>query len=421
MRTTECNSNCLWNSVYNVASAWRLQDNSRQHSRTERSPCDLETGSPRPINWQWEFHNPSPPPPPPHRPAPVPSPLRCIHKGTGGSEPVWAGCLRLLTTDLFTKQPVTLTQHSPLSRSSWPCGAPSINKAAGQAMPASSLLERRSHRTHEQCQIPRDSLRQYADVQDAGRMNKSQVQERTVRAENHGCKRHRTTPSVPTVSEYDTQRHWLCSGSHNLVTVQLAEAAEGAKRSHESRSGNNKGHTHSGHALPKGPAIHGNKTYGRASLNVSQCDAESLHDAVKEEKRCKLARGKSWMSQAEQSTQHVSGRDARFYRYILVSRFKGILIRYIDTVSTYRYIEYPKVTLAAAKQKVYAKQKVEPWFLRTRIHFCELHAHCSILYSVDCCLHTTSGQWVIMEDDFVVVANTKGKADIWRHFEAQET
>ena len=34
----------------------------------------------------------------------------------------------------------------------------------------------------------------------------------------------------------------------------------------------------------------------------------------------------------------------------------------------------------------------------------------------DCCLHTTSGQWVIMEDDFVVVANTKGKADIWRHF-----
>ena len=84
----------------------------------------------------------------------------------------------------------------------------------------------------------------------------------------------------------------------------------------------------------------------------------------------------------------ITGRHARFYRYISVSRFKGILIRYIDTVSTYRYIEYPKVTLADAKQKVDAKEKVEPWFLRTRIHFCELHAHCSILYSA--CLGTVA-------------------------------
>ena len=30
-----------------------------------------------------------------------------------------------------------------------------------------------------------------------------------------------------------------------------------------------------------------------------------LHDAVKEEKGCRLARGKSWMGQAEQSIQHV--------------------------------------------------------------------------------------------------------------------
>ena len=35
-------------------------------------------------------------------------------------------------------------------------------------------------------------------------------------------------------------------------------------------------------------------------------------------------------------------RDTRFYQYISVSRFKGILIQYIDTVSTYRYIEYQK-------------------------------------------------------------------------------
>ena len=72
---------------------------------------------------------------------------------------------------------------------------------------ASSLLQWRSHRTHEQSQIPRDPLRQNAGIQDAGRFNKIQVQERTVRVESHGFKRHRTTPSVPAVSECDTQRH----------------------------------------------------------------------------------------------------------------------------------------------------------------------------------------------------------------------
>ena len=40
------------------------------------------------------------------------------------------------------------------------------------------------------------------------------------------------------------QSHWLWSGSHNPVTVQPAEAGQGAKLSHESPIGNNKGHTH---------------------------------------------------------------------------------------------------------------------------------------------------------------------------------
>ena len=52
MRTTECSSNCWWNSFGNMASAWRSQDGSQQHSWKERLPCDLETGSPRPNNWQ---------------------------------------------------------------------------------------------------------------------------------------------------------------------------------------------------------------------------------------------------------------------------------------------------------------------------------------------------------------------------------
>ena len=52
MRTTECSSNCWWNSFGNMASAWCSQDGSQQHSRKERLPCDLETGSSRPSNWQ---------------------------------------------------------------------------------------------------------------------------------------------------------------------------------------------------------------------------------------------------------------------------------------------------------------------------------------------------------------------------------
>ena len=36
-----------------------------------------------------------------------------------------------------------------------------------------------------------------------------------------------------------------------------------------------------------------------------------LHDAVKEEKGCRLARGKSWVKHAEQSIQHVCGLSAQ--------------------------------------------------------------------------------------------------------------
>ena len=140
-----------------------------------------------------------------------------------------------------------------------------------------NLFQWRSQRTHEQSQIPRDSLRQNADVKDAGRINKTQVQERTACVESHGFKRHRTKSSVPAVSECDTRHHWLWSGSHNPVTVKPAEARQGAGRSHESHSGNNKGHTHWGYALPTGPAIHGNNKVEqvKAYLNAMQNPKES--------------------------------------------------------------------------------------------------------------------------------------------------
>ena len=43
----------------------------------------------------------------------------------------------------------------------------------------------------------------------------------------------------------------------------------------------------------------------KAYLNAMQNSKNPLHAAAKEEKGCRLARGKSWMGQAEQSIQHV--------------------------------------------------------------------------------------------------------------------
>ena len=44
-----------------------------------------------------------------------------------------------------------------------------------------------------------------------------------------------------------------------------------------------------------------------AYLNAMQNSKNPLHDAVNEEKGCRLARGKSWMGQADQSIQHACG------------------------------------------------------------------------------------------------------------------
>ena len=45
----------------------------------------------------------------------------------------------------------------------------------------------------------------------------------------------------------------------------------------------------------------------KAYLSAMQNPKIPLHDAVKEEKGCRLARGKSWMGQAEQLILHVCG------------------------------------------------------------------------------------------------------------------
>ena len=43
----------------------------------------------------------------------------------------------------------------------------------------------------------------------------------------------------------------------------------------------------------------------KAYSNVMQNPKNPLHNAVKEDKGCRLPKGKSWLGQAEQSTQHV--------------------------------------------------------------------------------------------------------------------
>ena len=81
------------------------------------------------------------------------------------------------------------------------------NKAVGQAMPAVSFNGEAIKRTNSLRYLGIHFDRMLIYVQDAGRINKTQVQERTVRVKSHGLKRHQTTSSVPAVSKCDTQRH----------------------------------------------------------------------------------------------------------------------------------------------------------------------------------------------------------------------
>ena len=124
-----------------------------------------------------------------------------------------------------------------------------------------------------------------------------------------------TMSSVPVVSECDTQRHWLWSGSHNGVSVQPAEVGQGAKRSKpwESFSGQQKTPIEAMCYLLKLSSIESSQKVElvKVCLRASQNPKNLLHDAVKEDKGCRQARGKWWMDQAEQSIQHVCSVTAR--------------------------------------------------------------------------------------------------------------
>ena len=128
---------------------------------------------------------------------PVLSPLQCLHKGTGGSEQQrfkLGACAYGRRAYLQNNQGHPHSSH----RCPWVAGKGVTfsqetesqinpgktqalcctlnNKSVGQAMPAVSFNG--EVRTHKQSQIPGNPLRQNANVQDAGRISKIQVQER---------------------------------------------------------------------------------------------------------------------------------------------------------------------------------------------------------------------------------------------------
>ena len=121
-------------------------------------------------------------------PLPVPSPLQCLHKGTGGSEQQWFKPNAYACGRRSYLQNSQRHQHSShrcpgaagrgvtlmprdIVRNQSKQGARLVvhpQRQSSRTSNASSLLQWRSHRTHGQSQIPRDPLRQNADVQDAG-------------------------------------------------------------------------------------------------------------------------------------------------------------------------------------------------------------------------------------------------------------
>ena len=132
------------------------------------------------------------------------------------------------------------------------------------------------------------------------REKKNQVQGRTALAESHGCKRNWTTSSVQAVSECNTRHHWLWSGSHNPATVQPAETWMVQNKAmrvtvilRTTKDSPNEA-MHNLLDLPQD--IRWTKS---KHINAMHNPKNPLHNAVKEERGCRLARGRSWTGQAE--------------------------------------------------------------------------------------------------------------------------
>ena len=157
-------------------------------------------------------------------------------------------------------------------------------------------------RTHKQSQIPRDPLRRNADGQDAGRINKTQVQERTVLVERHAskgieqCHLFLLYQSV-ILSVFDYGLGLTTLSQSNLL--KLDRVQNEAMRVILGTTKDTPIETM--RYLLDLPSMETRRKVEqiRVYLNAVQNPKNPLQDAVKEEKGCRLARGKSWMGQAE--------------------------------------------------------------------------------------------------------------------------
>ena len=191
-----------------------------------------------------------------------------------------------------------------------PCGTPS--QQSSRTSNTSSLLQWISHRTHEQSRIPRDPLRQNATY-------KTHVESTKLR-----CKI-RLSALKDMVSKGIEQRHLFLLYQSVILSItdyglgfttmsqfnllKLGRVQNKATRVILETTKDTPIETMC--YLLDLSSMEARQRWSKSKRISLRCRNPRfhypLHDAFKEEKGCRLARGKSWMGKAEQSIQHVCG------------------------------------------------------------------------------------------------------------------
>ena len=259
----------------------------------------------------------------------VPSPLQCLHKGTGGYEQQ-NGLSRVLTlandgliykTACDISTAVTAVQEQLEKVSHWcqeteseinPSKAQALwctlnNKAAGQAMPAVSFNGEVKTRTN--------SLRYLGIHFDRMFTYKTQVESTKLRCKKglsalkamvskgiEQCHQFLLYQSV-ILSVIDYGLGLTTLSQSNLLKLDRVqnEAMRDTLGTTKDTPIENMSYLLD---LPSMETRHKEEQV-KAYLNAMQNPKNPPHDAVKEEKGCRLARGKSWVGQAEQPIQRV--------------------------------------------------------------------------------------------------------------------
>ena len=246
----------------------------------------------------------------------VPCPLQCLHKGTGGSEQQWfkPGAYSCGRRAYLQNIPVTSAQQSPLSKSSWkrchigaketeseinPSKAQALwctlnNKAVGQAMPAVSFSGEAIERTN--------SLRYLGIHFDRMLTYKTQVESTKLR-----CKKGLSALKAMASKGIEQRHLFLLFQSVILSVIDYGLGLTTLSQSNLlklDRVQNEAMRVILGTTkdtpietmrylldLPSMETRHKVEQV-KAYLNAMQNPKNPLHDAVKEEKGCRLARGK---------------------------------------------------------------------------------------------------------------------------------